>query len=182
MTNLLKKYVTLLALLGIFFAPGVAAYLVFQHPEWISSSKINKGALLSPALALNIGNKNNKWQLAFWSPEPCEVECLKSMDKLARIRLALGRKLYSLDQWLFLGGHASPLPETTQSLFNENDIHYRVLSAKETHKLEGIDPKYRLFIVSPDQYLVLAYPKDVNPEDVYNDLKILLKSTEQQSG
>ncbi len=48
-----NKYYVLLLLIITFAAPGVAAYLFYQHPGWLGMTKVNRGALLNPPVALN---------------------------------------------------------------------------------------------------------------------------------
>lgn len=60
-----SKYYILLLLIVVFVAPGVAAYLFYQHPSWLGSSRINKGTLLNPPVLLNTLEGKSKWRIIF---------------------------------------------------------------------------------------------------------------------
>lgn len=182
MKKQVTKYYILLLLATMFAAPGITAYLFYQHPSWLGSPKVNKGTLLSPAVALNSLDAQSKWRIVFWSPDACGQACLKQLDLLARIRLALGRKLYQVDQWLILGDEASPLTNEVKSALKEQDFHVAQLSSAEIVKLTAISSDAEIFIANPDNYLILSYPAKVNPDDIYKDLKLLLNTTEKKSG
>jgi len=178
----LKKYYTLLLLAVLFAAPGLVAWFLYQHPTMVGVSKVNKGILLTPPVSLHAFNNEHKWRLVLWAPKGCGTHCLQSLDKIARIRLALGRKLYSVDQWLLLGHKAPLVSSKTNAFLKEGDFHFSILSEKQTNQLTKLPAENKLFIASPDNYLILAYTLRANSEDVYKDLKLLLNSTEQKNG
>lgn len=174
----LFKYGIILLLIILFAAPGVAAYLFYRHPQWLGASKTNKGVLLNPPVALKLLPLQNKWHIIFWTPVNCDTLCLKELDTLARMRLALGRKLYQVDQWIILADAAS-LTQEMQSKIKELDFHVVQLSQIELKAQSALFSKKTVFLADPDNYLILSYPSLVNPEDVYHDLKLLLNTTEK---
>ena len=176
-----NKYYILLLLASMFAAPGIAAYVFYQHPAWLGSAKVNKGTLLNPPVALSSLDNQSKWRIVFWSPALCDEACLKQLDMLARIRLALGRKLYQVDQWLILGDETAPLSDEVKAILKERDFHVTQLPLNEKEKLTTLSPAPKIFIVNPDNYLVLSYQSQVNPDDIYKDLKLLLNTTERKS-
>ncbi|MCL9683284.1 hypothetical protein [Legionella maioricensis] len=182
MKKQVTRYYILLLLATMFAAPGIAAYLFYQHPNWVSSTKTNKGTLLNPAVALDSLNNQSKWQIIFWSPGPCKKTCLKQLDTLARVRLALGRKLYQVDQQLILGDDRSSITEKIKSELKERDFHMGQLSVNDKIKLNAITADTKIFIANPDKFLILSYQSQVNPDDIYKDLKLLLSTTEKKSG
>lgn len=182
MKKTVNKYYTLLILAIMFAAPGVAAYLFYQHPAWLGSSFVNRGTLLSPPVQLTSLASQPKWQIIFWSPGVCKQDCLKQVDVLSRIRLALGRKLYQVDQKLILGSDKASISEKMQLLLKEHDFHLAALSTDDKAKLQAIAPETKIFIANPDNFLILSYQFHVKPDDVYKDLKLLLNTTEKKSG
>lgn len=182
MKKQVTKYYILLLLATMFAAPGIAAYLFYQHPNWVGSTKVNKGTLLSPPISLNSLDNQSKWQIIFWSPGACEQTCLTQLDMLARIRLALGRKLYQVDQQLILSDEHSSITKKMKSVLKERDFHITQLSEDDKIKLNVISPDAKIFIANPDNFLVLSYQSQVNPDDIYKDLKLLLSTTEKKSG
>ena len=169
-----KPVLTLIILAVIFCLPGLVAYWLFMHPEWLLAAKTNKGQLLNPPYALSTKSDNHKWHLYYWHPGKCDAVCTKQLDRLARIRLALGRKLYEVDlQWL--RSNDSPEPGTQLQLqLKEQDISTQKLNAKDSKYLFAQAQGSEIFIANPDTFLILAYDKLNKPMDVYDDLKHLL--------
>jgi len=170
-----RNYIVLLLLVALFVAPGVSAYLFYNHLTWLGAAKTNKGELLSPPLLLAKLGMDAKWRLILWSPAGCDQDCMQQLDKLARIRLALGRRLYQVDSLLLLGGEAPPLTTAFADSLREQDIRVLKLSAEDQHRLPT-NPE--LFIMNPDDYLVLAYQPTTKPADIFHDLKRLLNTKE----
>ena len=178
----LSKYYILLLLTLMFAAPGLAAYIFYQHPTWLGASTVNKGTLLSPPIVLKSLDGENKWRIIFWNPGVCEQECLKQLNVLARVRLALGRKLYQVDQWLLLGNEVSSISDNINLILKEQDFHVAQLSADDMAQLTPVASGAKIFIANPDNYLILSYPSQANPNDIYKDLKLLLNTAEHKSG
>lgn len=173
--KLVRRNYSVLFLLGLLFAaPGISAYIFYLHPNWLGNTTTNKGRLLSPPVLLAHSKTSPKWQLALWSPGACEQSCIAELDKLARIRLALGRHLYKVQPQLLLDAKAPPLTEPLAKALQEQDIHTTRLSQSERAKMPVLKDQLAIFIVNPDAYLVLAYNPTVKPEDIFHDLKQLV--------
>lgn len=172
-----SRYFILLLLVLLFAAPGITAYLFYSNPSWLQVSRTNKGTLLSPPLVIKSLDNQPKWRIVYWSPDTCDKACLQQLDTLARVRLALGRKLYEVDQWLVLGGQATTLDKKSDALVKQMD--FRI--AYDDTEQSGLKNKPTVFIANPDNYLILSYPADVNPDYVYKDLKLLLNTTQKKS-
>ena len=104
------NYVVLLLLILLFALPGLTAYFFYFNPQWLGTTTTNKGAFLNPPLLVPSLGGHSKWRLVLWSPVTCETSCLEHMDQLARVRLALGRRLYDVEASLLLGANAGALP------------------------------------------------------------------------
>ena len=169
-----RHYVTLLLLVFLFATPGLSAYFLYFHPQWLSTTTTNKGEFLNPPVLLLALATDSKWRLVLWSPETCEKTCLEQWDKLARIRLALGRRLYDVDLSLVLGAEAGALPVTLSKALPAPGMSVITLPARESQQLTVLHPHAELFIANPDHYLVLAYPVTAEPDDLFHDIKLLL--------
>lgn len=175
----LNKYYVLLLLVIMFVAPGVAAYVFYQHPSWLGATKVNKGSLLNPPVKLNVLDNKKKWLIIFWTPKACDAVCLKQLEVLAKVRLALGRKLYHVDQWLIFGDKALPPSLEMKSILKELDFHTVQLSPVEMNAQGSLFADAKIFLADPNNYLILSYPSLAKPDDVYKDLKLLLRITEK---
>ncbi|MBA3537720.1 MAG: hypothetical protein H0T84_14110 [Tatlockia sp.] len=173
-----RNYLILFLLALIFAAPGLTAYLSYRHPQWFLVNTTNKGELLNPPLLFSvIAQSKPKWRLIYWYPNACEAACLRQVDKLARIRLALGRHLYEVDEWLILAKESQQADETMEKTLREQDIHIMPISSAIVASIPVFTKKPQIFIANSEGYLVLAYKENAKPQDIYQDLKQLLKKS-----
>lgn len=70
---------------------------------------------------------------------------MQQLEVLAKIRLALGRKLYQVDQWLILGNKSPALTQEQQSLLREIDFKVREFSSTEINDNEALFSKAKIF-------------------------------------
>ncbi len=169
----MRRYsITLLLLVFLFATPGLSAYFLYFHPHWLSSATTNKGQFLKPPVLLDGLGASSKWRLVLWSPTACEKACLAQLDKLQRVRLALGRRLYDVDLNLLQPANASPLKMV--KMLQEPGIAVMTLSADESTRLLALYKQPELFIANQEHYLVLAYSLTAKPDDVFHDIKLLL--------
>lgn len=169
-----RHLVILLLLVFLFAAPGLSAYFLYFHPQWLSSTTTNKGELLNPPVLLTELGKDSKWRLVLWSPQPCEHSCLVQLDKLVRTRLALGRRLYDVDLCLMLSAQVDLLPKALTVTLHEQGVSVIRLSSEESNRLLALHKNPELFISNPENFLVLAYPESAPPDDLFHDIKLLL--------
>ena len=170
-----RYYIILFALVLLFAAPGLTAYLLYFHPQWLSAATTNKGQFLNPPVQVaSLQTKPDKWQFVLWQTDTCEMDCIKQLDQLTRVRLALGRRLYDVDLTLMLSEQAKPLSQPVEKTLLAQGVQIIKLSANETKQLVSIYNKPMFFIANPDQYLVLAYLTTSQPNDLFHDIKQLL--------
>jgi hypothetical protein len=169
MKKFLKRYYVIFILIILFAAPGFSAWYFFNHPELLGNTSTNKGKLLTPLVRLKALEPSTKWHLIFFTKNACEVQCTQQLEKIAKIRLALGRKLYEVDLNLVIPTDRNVIPKTL--LASINALGYRI--TKSGQSLEKIPP---VLIANPDGYLVLGFNKDTNPADIFHDLKHLISN------
>lgn len=172
----------LLLLALVFFAPGLAALYFFKHPQWLSGHATNRGQFVDPPLSIpSLIKSTRKWHLLLWSPDDCGDACIQNMDKLARIRLALGRRYYEVDQTLLLGRSNHSLDHQLRETLHNHHVNIVSLSDIEEKALLADSHEMRIFIANPEGFLVLSYAVTVKSDDVYSDLKQLLTTTQTKS-
>jgi hypothetical protein len=161
----MKRSFIIISLFILFAAPGLCAYVIYSHPQWISARTTNHGRLLQPAPKLQQQNQTEKWQLLYWMPQACTQACLQRMDDLAKLRLALGRRLYYVDLVL-----ATPLvsDQSLQDKLEQMDGH--VLQINEQN-LDILGNKPAIYLVNPQHYVILAYSEQQAVKDIYQDLQ-----------
>ena len=163
-----KKQVLVLLVL-IFTMPGMCAYWFYKHPTWLAGKGTNKGQLLTPPVLIHRLPQTSKWGVLLWNEGPCENACWQQLHKITQIRLALGRRFYNVNLW-FLTDDAKilALPKATDLLHKQR---ISSLLVKREAGVELLGKQSRVFIVSPQNYLVLTYPFEVNSADIYEDLQ-----------
>ncbi len=175
-----KRFLNHCILIGlalVFIAPGIAAYFFYQHPSFLGASKVNKGILFKQPQRLKTMGKQNKWKIILWQSGDCDTVCLQQLNDLSRIRLALGRHFYEVDEWLFLDFQAPPLKDNVRSVLKQNNVSVNALSFNESKQIANLGPKIRVFIANPEDYLILGYASGFKSKDLYADLKLLLNTT-----
>ncbi len=201
----LRNYFVLVLLALVFAAPGISAYFFYNHPHWLGDAFTNRGVLLDPPVLLThleqsklasvstgkgqeikrekpLGlNIKSKWQLVLWSPAACEKSCLEQLDKMARIRLALGRRLYEVMPLLLLGPTAPELPVNVANTLRDQDINVLQLPAGASEHVSALKNHLEIFIANSENYLVLAYSPTTKPDDIFHDIKQLLNTTKTTS-
>lgn len=182
MKKMKRNYTILLILAVIFALPGLAAYEFYAHPQWMRQVKVNKGELLNPPELLANVNAKPKWRLIFWSPGNCETECLAQVEKLARVRLALGRRLYQVDELLVINNPARTIPKNVMKAFLDKDIQVLRLSDEQRSKQPALTATAKIFIANPEDYLILAYDITTKPGDIFHDIGQLLSVAEKKNG
>lgn len=176
-----RNYLILLLLLLIFIAPGSMAYLLYTHPQWLGKTTTNRGTLLNPPVQLVNVKSKGKWRLILWNPGDCNDVCVKQIDKLARIRLALGRRLYEVEQWLIVDEEMSHLSPSLMNLLKDEDIQIQYLSKEARAQLQALNDKSTVFISNPNDYLILSYDLAAKSDAIFYDIKHLL-GVEKKNG
>ena len=166
MKLLKSKRMTLVLLLVIFMLPGLCAYWLYQHPNWLSPVTTNKGRLLVPPVLLSSLPKTSKWGVLLWNPGRCTAVCRQQLNKITRIRLALGRRFYEVNLWLVTDNSKTVRMSKTNNLLKKQGITPLVVQQAPNGLHES-----QVLIVDKDNYLILSYPLEANPADIYTDLQ-----------
>lgn len=180
MIKLRRHSIVLMALVILFAAPGLFAYVFFHHPSWLGAAPTNRGVFLNPPGILTSMDQSKKWRLVFWSPIACDNACMRRMDELARIRLALGRRLYHVDTYLVLDAEtvAEAVPSLSDAelkILHDQDSHVLILPAHDQADRLVLGKQPAIYIVSPDNYVILMYSMTSQPDDIFQDIKQLVK-------
>lgn len=158
----------------IFIAPSVLAYLYYQHPHWLSAASTNRGEFVTPIYRLQNVVKSKQWRLLYWAPSACDNACLQQLNRLARVRLALGRRLYQVDACLLLSNKTNTLSVVDTKTLQDEDVCVLKLpeQAQIDRKMLGDNPLF--FIVNPENILILKYPDNVPADNIFHDIKHLI--------
>lgn len=171
-----SRSLTIFILMLIFLLPGLAAQYVYHHPDLIPAATTNKGHLVREQIKLVFPGDADKWHLAYWQAGQCETQCLAALDKLTRIRVALGRRYYQVDQWLLLAKAPTALPAALRHQLADQEIQRYTIDSNQQKTNPYLQDRQGILLISPGHDLVLTYAANVNPKDVFEDLKHLLKN------
>lgn len=176
--------VQLLLIALVFFGPLIlAAWLYFSGTGLQPSARTNHGDLLQPLTSLNdtlpdspIHEHNQgHWLLVYANDGACDDACDYSLYTLRQSRLMLGKEMDRL-QRVFLHGENTPdtvyLAEEHAGLiaFRDND-----LSALLNKKLPAGLSAGGYYLIDPLGNLVMYFRPDIEPRDMVEDIKHLLK-------
>lgn len=174
------RFGILVILLLLFIAPGLVAVYMYTHPDLLSLSTSNKGRLMKQTEKMIPLADKPQWAMIFWAPKGCDERCLLQLDKLASVRLALGRRYYDVDEWLLLDSASKPLSKRFIKVLKDKHIDYRILPPQATALEQVMQDKPAIFIISPERYFVLSYPEEAPADDIYQDIKHLLSNVESR--
>jgi hypothetical protein len=183
---------TLPAMVLVFAAPVLAAWFFYFNPEYLPSTRSNKGELIQPLVVLadtadvramdggpfDLEQLKGVWTLISLNAAPCDEECRQRAIGLRQIRLALGETRFSVARLLLLDG-----PADTSALADELEgMHIAMLGSGEAKKLlaalgEGEQALNRTYILDPMGNLMMRYPADAPPKDTLKDMERLLKAS-----
>jgi len=170
-----------MSLILLFMLPGVSALFLYNHPGYIHSTT-NRGALVQTSMKMIPLDEKQQWKLVYWNKQSCRQNCLKILDKLYRVRLALGRRYYKVSEWLLQDDNVTSPSGKQLKIMKKHNIHFTSLTQREVKLREVLKSKSAIFIISPQRDFVLTYPLNVSPDDIFKDLKHLLTVSEKHTG
>jgi len=162
-----KNYRGIIFLVIIFLLPFLAALFVCKHPSlWQGLATTNYGTW-APKIELPLQGK--PWQIRL-STSACKTNCLKVVDKLARIRLAMGRKLYDVDIMVLIPKNAT-LPPQQKLKFDEWGVKYQPAPSNWDKNFSQLP----VVLYGPEHTSILMYPLNFNAKQLHHDLQVLVK-------
>ena len=179
-----KGRLQLVLLAAIFFGPLLfAAWLYFSGQGLQPEGRVNHGALLEPIVAIadavpesaifshNIGH----WLLVYSNTGDCDDACRDALYTMRQSRLMLGKEMDRVKR-VFLHGDSAPdtvfLADEHQGLISLQDgALAALLDDKRPESLAAVG----YFLVDPISNLVVYFPPDIEPSNMVDDLKRLLK-------
>ena len=182
-----KNKLSLIALVLLFITPVIIA--IVMNSNWIKFSPEsfkNNGDFIQPPIKIT-NNENLKsyeefWTVVYQHSGKCEDECVKMLDTLYRIRLTKGHKMKKIKLLvLYPEGSAITVPEHYSSIettsYQTTDKLNNVLNSLSNKSLGN---NRGLYLLAPEGFLMMSYAKDFKPEDVIDDLGLLLRARKNE--
>lgn len=174
----------LLLIAAVFFSPLLlAAWLYYSGESAQPEGRANHGALLEPIINLRDSlpdsslyeHTGERWLLVYKNAGDCDAACRQGLYTIRQTRLMLGKEMDRV-QRIFLHGETPP---DTVFLADE---HQGLISLREerlSEQLEQKKPKSLAaggyFLIDPHANLVMYFQPDIDPGDMVDDIKRLLK-------
>lgn len=167
----------------VFFGPLILATWMYSTGRLTPSGSTNSGALIDPVVNLGESLPNLEapaateapWRLVYQNEGVCDDDCGVALYRLRQIRLMLGNNMDRVDR-LFL--HGDSLPDKV--FLDQQHRGLITISDKGLGRLlEESRPKALLpggiFLVDPLNNLIMYFSPDIEPRDMLDDLKHLLR-------
>jgi hypothetical protein len=171
-----------LLIAAIFFGPLLfAAWLYYSGGTLQPESRVNHGTLLEPIVNLLDAvpesqiHDGRSWRLLYLNDGECGDRCRRALYTMRQSRLMLGREMDRVER-VFLHGEQRPDTllgaEEHQGLVS---LHDTALSAVLDDRKPEALPAGGFYLVDPHGNLVLYFSPDIEPRDMVDDIKRLLK-------
>ncbi len=166
----------------IFFGPLLfAAWLYYGGDALQPESRANHGALLEPIVNLLDAvpesriHDDRAWRLLYAEDGDCGESCRKALYTQRQSRLMLGKEMDRVERVFLHGEHA---PDTLLGAEEHRglvSLHDPALRAVLDDKRPGSLPAGGFYLVDPHGNLVMYFNPDIEPRDMVDDIKRLLK-------
>jgi len=183
--NTTRNKLTLLGLFVLFFVPVLLAYLMATGViDYKPQPSKNHGNLVTPPIEMRhytsqplLAAANEKWKLVYVAPDHCGERCRVILDAMYRIYLATGRHRTKVQPVVVSYMDDFSLPEP----FDQRLAHVSIASDSKAQTLferlsrQSLTGGKGLYIIAPEGFLMMSYPKEFSPSGVIKDMNILLK-------
>lgn len=169
---------------AVFLGPLlVAAWLYYQGGSLQPAGRTNHGALLEPIINLGVeipkpslqDHYSDSWLLLYSNQGPCDQACRDALYTTRQSQLMLGKEMDRLTR-VFLHGVSAPdtvfLGEEHPGLITTEDGS---LSSLLNNKRPADLPTGGYFLIDPLGNLVMYFRPDLDPADMVDDIKHLLR-------
>ena len=178
-----SAHTQLLLIALVFFGPLLVAAWMYYGGHFSASGTSNHGALLEPITNLAetlpdsevLQKGHGSWQLLYTSATECTDSCRDALYTMRQGRQMLGKEQNRLVR-VFLHGDTPPdtvfIANEHQGLITTQEAK---LSSLLTNKKPAELPDGGFYLVDPLGNLVMYFRPDMNPSEMVDDIKRLLR-------
>ncbi len=189
--NLLWHRIKFLALIGVFLSPFIGGWMALYVFD-IKPPSGNYGTLVAPVRQLDWpqietrdgeilrGGFGRKWTLVMFAGNSCEELCRSNLFYMRQLRTLLGRDTLRLQNVLVSSRPLSEemivylegFPNLKVIEDNRDPELYRQFSLDGVGEVGSLP---RLYLVDPEQNLMMHYPAENDQNRLLEDIKKLMK-------
>ena len=175
--------VQMLLIAAVFFGPLIVATVMYYGGYLQPEGRTNHGALLAPFVAIAKQHSESEvvkqgdgyWLLIYGYDGNCDEDCRTALITIRQSQKMLGKEMGRLKR-VFLHGESSP---DTVFLADEHAglmaLREDALMALLNNEKPAPQPAGGYFLVDPLGNLVMYFRPDIDPSDMVEDIKRLLK-------
>ncbi len=164
----------LLLLMGLFAAPGFAAWLAHDH--WRPTATASYGELLEPfqpgfaggAGEMDLAGLRGRWVLLTVAGAQCDAACRRQVYLTRQVRTAQGREQSRVERAL--------LQPVGAAAIDDPGLRHFTVPAEALAALPGASP-VRTYVVDPLGRVMLRFPAEPDGKGMIRDLGRLLKAS-----
>jgi hypothetical protein len=170
---------TLLILLGVFFLPLAAAFILYYGVGWRPSAGSNHGELLQPVQQLpeGLGGQKGQWTLLYIGDGRCDADCRQALIFARQTRLSLNQEMTRVNRAIVALDNCCDLAYLDKE--HEGIKVFALDTDSQREELLALLPPgslaHWLFIIDPLGNIVMRYDAREEPRGLLTDLKKLLK-------
>ncbi len=185
MKNQTRNKLILLALFGLFFVPVLLAYLMNAgYLHYRPQPSKNHGDLVNPPIEMRqysqnplLADNNDLWKLVYVNHGPCDSDCVRMLDAVYRIYLATGRHRAKVKPVVVYPQAELALPQGLGDRFEKVSLagEPRAQALFDRLSRQSLGQGGGFYIIAPEGFLMMSYPKGFNPSGTIKDMNVLLK-------
>jgi len=187
----LKPFWIILAISGLPYLLSWIWYANMDNLPDIAAN--NRGELIEPSRPLanmklatvdgsllDTNTLKGNWILMMAGSSDCNEACLKNVYFMRQVRRLMGEERDKIKR-IFVMTDKSRLASFKEQVSDFGNMQIVSTDAEQGNTLiekmtiDNNSPENRIFIVDPLANLMMAYPQDVDPEDIAKDFRRLLK-------
>lgn len=182
-----KNKLSLIALVLLFITPVIVAIVMNSSLiKFAPGSFKNHGTFIQPPIKItdkqSLKSFEEYWTVVYQHSGTCENDCIKMLDTLYRIRLTKGHKMKKIKLLvLYPEGDNVDVPPQYNSIetqsYKSTDSLNTVLNTLSKNSLGN---NHGLYLLAPEGFLMMSYANDFVPEDVIDDLGLLLRARKNE--
>lgn len=188
----MKKQLQLWLLVALFFGPLLVAWVWYAYFEDLRpATTVNKGDLVQPVVALSDlylyprdGGESRTpfgedWVIVVLAADVCDSKCEQALYVTRQVWIRLNKDAVRVRRVLLAGRDVSYPVEEHRDIdvytLDQNALaRFRFENRPE---LAGTD---RVYLVDPRGFLMMSYPLDLEPVMLHDDLKRLLRYSDDK--